>query len=298
MSDQFKVLNDSEIEQYKKELEADTQVQVEKELIKNKKLKYKKEFGKYDGIDKVVNSQILRDYYNQTQEKVGTFNSGLIQLDDKCGGFEEGELVVVSGITGNGKTLLAKTLTHSFGLDGVNSLWFTYEEQPKTFLRRFKAMHFPIFYLPSKLVDNKLSWIEKRIIESKVKYFTKCVFIDHLHFLIPIQESKNTSMLVGGIMRELKKIALKHDIVLFILAHTHKIKQEETPDLSNLRDSSFIAQEADKVFIIRRKGKKVKGEVEFTDISDVYVLKNRLTGQLGKIAYRFSYETGFLQEVR
>jgi len=296
MSDQFKMLSDKDVEKYKNELENDTQVQLEKELIKNKELKYKNEFGEYAGVDKVVNSIVLRDYYNQINNVVGCYRSGLERFDDICGGFEDGELIVISGITGNGKTLFAKTLTYNFSLSGTDSLWFTYEEQPKTFLRRFKAMYFPIFYLPSKLIDNKLSWIEKRIIESKVKYNTKCVFIDHLHFLVPLIESKNASMLIGGIMRELKKIALKHDIILFVLAHTAKIRQEETPDISNLRDSSFIAQESDKVIIVRRKGNKKNGEIEFTDSTDIFVLKNRLTGVLGKINSRFDYNTGFLLE--
>lgn len=293
---EFNEKDQKEIDDYKKSIQENTDIKLAKLRKEKEKLQYKDEYGKYDGEDRVVNSYTLFDYYKKIGENPNIHKSGITSLDKLITGFEQGEMCVISGITGNGKTLFAKTLTYHLSLNDINCLWFTYEEQPKTFLRRFHEDFMPVFFLPNKHLNTTLSWIEERIIESKVKYSCKVVFIDHLHFLIPLQESRNTSLLIGGIMRELKKIALKHEIVLFILAHTHKIKQEETPDLSNLRDSSFIAQEADKVIIIRRKGKKTKGEIEFTNESTVYILKNRMTGVLGKYQMFYDFNTGFLKE--
>ena len=84
---------------------------------------------------------------------------------------------------------------------------------------------------------------------------------------------------------------------MFLLAHTRKVKQDEAPDLEHIRDSSFVTQEADKVILIRRKGKKTKQTIEWTNESDVFVLKNRLTGRMGSIRMVYSETTRFLEEV-
>lgn len=285
-----------ELQYYAKQVSQDANIKLEQEELKKQNQQYKKEFGDYQGEDRVVPSKILKDYYKKYTKKPQLIYSEIKQLDNIITGFEEGELVVISGITGNGKTLFAKTLTYNFAIQSIGVLFFTYEEQPKIFLDRFEEDYFPGFFLPNKHLTGSLSWIEKRIIEAKIKYKIQIVFIDHLHFLVPLQAYNNTSLLVGGIMRELKKLALKHEIIIFLLAHTSKIKQNEVPDLSNLRDSSFVAQEADKVFIVRRKGEIENDEIVFTDMSDIYILKNRMTGQLGKVIMRYDYITKYLIE--
>jgi replicative DNA helicase len=244
-------------------------------------------FSNYQGKDKIISSHDAEEHIricNRTN--IITYKSELPMLDRLTGGFEPGELIVISGMQKNGKTLFAQTLTYNFSVQEIPCCWFSYEMPMRSFLARY-GNNTPLFYLPQKLLDVTLHWIEERIIESIVKYKTKIAFIDHLHYLVPLKQMTNVSLVIGGIMRELKKIAIRNEIVLFLLAHTQKIRHDEIPDLVNLRDSSFIAQESDTVMIIKRCGKITDGAAEYSREAMLYLLANRRTGDLGvvKISY-------------
>jgi replicative DNA helicase len=203
-------------------------------------------------------------------------------LDNYLEGFREGDLVVVSGITKGGKTTFCQTLTHSFSEQKISCLWFSYEMAKLEFMEKF-GNNLPMFTMPQKLKGNSLKWLEERIVESMAKYGTKIVFIDHLHFLLDMSflgqnKGGNMSLIIGGIMRELKKIALYRGITIVLIAHTAKIKFEAEPSLSDIRDSSFISQEADTVLMIWRNRSALK-----PNQAVLAVLANRRTGQNGTI---------------
>jgi len=294
MGDDFNLMTEDEIKGYEKEVEEEFEAEAERLHIEKEELKNHDTYAQYVGDDRVISSYQLQKYYDRLGFKPERFYCGMPNLDYITGGWEESEVCVVSGVTGNGKTLFCKTLTRYFPLAGHDCLWFTYEEIPRLFISRFQEL--PIFYLPKKNLSHKLEWIEKRIIESKVKYKTKIVFIDHLHFLVPLKAYINQSILIGSIMREIKKIAIRHRIIIFVVAHTAKIKQDEHPDLANIRDSSFIAQESDKVFYIRRCGESENGEIRFNEKTNVYILKNRLNGNVNTLKMRFNFHTKLLDE--
>jgi replicative DNA helicase len=63
-----------------------------------------------------------------------------------------------------------------------------------------------------------------------------------------------------------------------LIAHTTKVKFDAEPDLSAIRDSSFISQEADTVLMIWRKRK-----LEMSNEATLAVLANRRTGHNGII---------------
>ncbi len=244
-------------------------------------IKTEEEMLKYEGDDKVISSFEAKEYFEKKAPPRFGLRTKLPTLDKLIERFEFGDLVVVSGPTKNGKTLLAKTFTKYFAEQEVNSLWFTYEVLPREFLSTFPEL--PLFYLPQKLSGNTLPWIEKKIIEAKVKYDAKVVFIDHLHYLVPMSAAMNMSLMIGAVMRELKMMAIKHNIVIFIIAHTTKIKFDQTPELSDLRDSGMIACEGDFVLMIWRLFKKEGGENIYTNQAKIALFANRRTGNLGYV---------------
>ena len=63
---------------------------------------------------------------------------------------------------------------------------------------------------------------------------------------------------------------------------------EIQPDIEELRDSSFIAQEADTVIMLWRQTKRVNGEVVITDNVNVSVQANRRTGKTGNVKMFYS----------
>jgi hypothetical protein len=86
--------------------------------------------------------------------------------------------------------------------------------------------------------------------------------------------SANVSLLLGGIVRELKKIAVRNDIPIVLIAHIKKIDVEDDPKLSDIRDSSFVSQESDFTFLIWRerikKEKNGKYNVETKNQDEIY----------------------------
>jgi replicative DNA helicase len=90
-------------------------------------------------------------------------------------------------------------------------------------------------------------------------------------------------------MRNLKKISIKYNIVIFLVAHLTKTKFEERIGLEDIRDSSFISQEADYVVVIWRKAENQKPKdirdngVRYTDEAVLSICKNRFNGKLGSV---------------
>lgn len=126
-----------------------------------------------------------------------------------------------------------------------------------------------------------------------MKFDIKAVFIDHLHFLIDLAVTQNASLRIGQIVRTLKKIALKYDIVIFLLCHITKT-QEVIPSIEHLRDSSLIAAESDIVLIIWRIEDNEKKE-EF-NLSGISIEKSRRTGAWKK-KVKLIKQNGLLYEV-
>ena len=241
----------------------------------------------YHGEDEVISFHQARENINN--EKIPRWRaiSQMPALEQKTGGFRPGELVVITAPTSQGKTTFAQTLTRDFyKKNNLKSLWFTYEVPLRDFLEKFKV-DLPQGYVPKKLISANVLWIERKIIESIAKYDTKIVFIDHLHYLIDMSQIKNTSLEIGAIMRELKKMALKNEIVIFVIAHMTKTKYEDKVGLEDLRDSSFISQEADYVIVLWREREEQsktdirQNGIKYTDRAIVSVEKNRPSGRIG-----------------
>jgi replicative DNA helicase len=209
------------------------------------------DLSKYDGEDRVVTSQELERRFRDRQINLVYYKSAFPTLNDLIGGFTGGELIVISGVTKNGKTLLAQTFTVNFANSDLGVLWFTYEVPMIQFLSQF-GQPLPLFYMPNLLKGRSMDWIHNRIKEAVVKYKVKAVFIDHLHYLADIMTKSNPSLEIGRVMRTLKAWAVELDIMVFIIAHTGKIYDEREPQTGDTRDSSFVEQEADNVFYIWR----------------------------------------------
>ena len=231
--------------------------------MSEKKKKYGdsiQELKDYQGPDQIVSSFDLYDILSQSGDYEFMLHSKFPLLDTYLdGGFESGELITISAPPKSGKTLLAQTLTVNFLDQDQRALWFQYEVTPKRFLKAFPDL--PRFYVPMKLEANNLDWLKARILEGIYKEGISAVFIDHLHFLFDILTQKNTSLQIGQVVRFLKQLAIQHNIVIFLIAHMAKVRRDEEPDDSHIRDSSLIGAESDTVLILWRDSKIENGAV-------------------------------------
>lgn len=206
----------------------------------------------YDGEDRVLSAQDVLKDYRENAPKGERYESKIPTLDKTIGGFYTGQLIVISGLTGQGKTTLAQTFTRNMSEQLVYPLWFSYEVSCDDFLSVFPADHMQYIFMPLKLKDNTLQWLEERILESRLKHRTTAVFIDHIHYLVQMNARQNMSFVIGETVRGLKQIALKYNVVIFLIAHMTKTRPDDEPGLGSVRDSSFIEQEADTVLYVWR----------------------------------------------
>ncbi len=213
--------------------------------------KRRESLREYAGEDAVISSHEMSLRLNDTPESLIKAKSFIPSLDAALdGGFQDGELYGVSGPTKGGKTLLCQTLTTAFSRQQYPSLWFSYEVPVRQFLGQFPEV--PLIYLPAKLKAHVMPWVEERIQESFLKYRTRIIFIDHLHFLFDMGRTKNPSLEIGTVIRKLKTLAVQSGFIIFILCHTTKGKSETVLSYENIRDSSFVSQESDSVLMIKR----------------------------------------------
>ena len=249
------------------------------ELIEREKM-----LSTYEGPDRIVKSTEIRQLLAQ-QKSPFSFLSKIPSLDDAIEGFEAGEVVTVSGLTGQGKTTLCQTLSWNLFLQSIRALWFSFEMTYRQFLRKLPDELF--VFMPLELKGRSIEWLRDRIHEAKIKHQVRAVFIDHLHFLVDMAKIRNPSLEIGAIVRKLKNIALELNVTIFLIAHTTKTRFDEEPELDSIRDSSFIPQDSDIVLIVWRAKDKATGE--FTNKTIVKVCKSRRTGTMGKkvvLAYR------------
>jgi len=212
-----------------------------------------KNLAEYDGEDKVISSYELMLKFKEQPDSIFKVKSNIPSLDYFTEGFLPGELIVISGPTKNGKTLLAQTLTVQFIKQQFSPLWFSFEINTRRFLNQFDEL--PMIFMPTKLKPHAMDWFEDRVNESFEKYHTRIVFCDHLHYLIDLARLRNPSIEIGQIIRRLKTLAINGDYLIFLLCHTSKGAHEDDLSYESIRDSSFISQESDSVFMIQRTPK-------------------------------------------
>lgn len=274
--------------------------------------KKEEELFKYEGEDRIVSSIELAQQMEDQPEVLEP--TGVGNIDRILGGVEAGEMIIVSGPTGEGKTTLLMSITRNMALKGTPSAWFTLEVTPVAFIRKMKnavADLMPLFYMPNRNTDNQLEWLEQRIIEAKVKHDIKVVFIDHLHQIFSLHRVKgaNISLEIGDMASKIKQMAIDHHLVVFLIAHTRDNGDKPTaePRKEEIRDSGLISRLADAIILVWRVrndaeiSDKAKDNRRPSDIGEgdvkakIRIVKNRRTGKLG--TFFMYHEKGLLNEL-
>lgn len=217
----------------------------------------------------------------------------------------DNHLFLLADFTVVHNTTLAQTIMFNMALEGNASMIFEYEMGWEETVGKFMEMDNLVegkspsdlcMMMPMELHRGggqlQYLWIYEAIEKSVRENGIKLVVIDHLHFLLPLQETKNTSFVIGGIVREIKRIAVALKIPIILIAHIGMIKDEKVPDWSDIRDSSFITQEADVTLMMyRAKNKNAAKKITDDTVEDIYRKKaflsvelNRGGGKTGKLA--------------
>lgn len=254
-----------------------------------------KDLINYAGEDRIISSHDLAKELENTPTV--TTKTGIPSLDRILNGVEGGELIVVTGPTGEGKTSLLMSITSNLADKEINSAWFTLEVTPKQFLQKIMraSNKLPLFYLPNKNIENNIKWIEERICESIAKFNTKVIFIDHIHQIFSLAQVRtNISLEIGDLVGIIKDIAVRENITIFLVAHSkdNTLSPTSEPKKQDIRDSGMISRLADSIIAVWRVNSNWKDAVmprlpkelsESDNWAKVRVLKNRREGVLGTL---------------
>ncbi len=252
-----------------------------------------KEIAKvYRGEDQVISFEKIAEKIKLRKDEP-KFMSGFSGLDELLKGFRQQQLVVISALTKSGKTQFCMDLTCK--MKEHNPLWFPFEESAEELITKFleRGEETPKAFAPENMKGSAIDWIESKIVESIAKFDSKIVFIDQLDFIVKMS-SDDHHLRIGQTMRDLKAIAKKWNITIFLICHLTKAKMDTQPTLEDLKGSSSIAQEADTVILLWRETKRERGEVVITNNVNVSVQANRRTGKTGNV--KMIYENGHFLE--
>ncbi|MFH0914132.1 MAG: replicative DNA helicase [Chloroflexota bacterium] len=261
--------------------------------------------------------------------------SAFHKLDEFVGGFQRSDLVIVAGRPSMGKTSLALSLAGNTAVEqGACVAIFSLEMSREMLVHRMLAnrsgvdsrrIHFglhseeeerkvmeaigilseaPIYIddSPQLRVGELRSQVRRLHFEHPVDL----VIVDHLGLLQADAKIPNRVQEIGYISRSLKAIARELNVPLMALSQLSRAPEgrlSHRPQLSDLRDSGEIEQDADLVMFIYRdeyyykeedwpidKGKYPKG------VANIILAKNR-NGPTGEIDLRFSPQTARFEDL-
>lgn len=248
---------------------------------------------RYQGEDDVVSFKDLEEAMQNEPPaiKIHTKYDGINNLID---GFRYEQLVIISAQEKTGKT--------SFAIEMIDSMadqspcYFLFEQSAQEIIRQRKerGQNVPHGYAPKKNVDNRWEWVEKRMMESMVKYGSRVFVIDNVDWLEKeYGYNQRTDEVVKDLLLKIKNFCKQWEVIVFLIAHVKKVPMEQIPQPDDIKDTSAFKQIADMVIILWRKtkeekvdGTKTKAPYR-TNETLLWVAENRQTGKTGYVQFVF-----------
>ena len=228
-----------------------------------------------------------REYIGREREYIDLMQELYIQA-------ERGQMIVIAGRPGMGKTALATNMM-SYLVTRLQSVAFISLEMRRTEV--FKRMVDNLTNDPTIDADTALELYQAEIMYFDIKDNVraditsieleiarqaeagrKVIVVDYLQLITAKGISRYEQ--VSDISRRLKLAAMKYNIVLIALAQLNRSKageKDKRPQMTDLRDSGSIEQDADKVILLHSDQYYEENTPEIIDL-DLIVSKNRQGG--------------------
>ena len=243
--------------------------------------------------------------------------SGLLDLDDITSGFQDGDLIIIAGRPGMGKTALALSMIRNAALEadvgvGMFSLEMANHQLAMRLLcaeARVDSHFVRTGKLPAKLWKNlglsagdlekapiylddspALTVLELRAKARRLKaeHNIGMIVVDYLQLMQGPRGVENRQQEISVISRSLKALAKELSIPVVALSQLSRAveqRAERKPQLSDLRESGAIEQDADVVIFLYRPW-VYSQEDEDEGKAEIIVAKQR-NGPTGHISASF-----------
>lgn len=195
------------------------------------------------------------------QDATTRIESGFTLIDDCIkGGFREGDLNIITGIPGEGKTTLARMFTLNFAKQGIPSLWFSYEMTLPELWDSFDEMGADkslISYAPLELNDD-YEWLTRHMDKAVKENGIKAIFIDTLGDIVKSvkspQEMSNYASYLAQLCKDLRMYGIKNNVMMFAIAHAVKNTRSRSNETDNadIANSNGIPAAATNIFHVWR----------------------------------------------
>ena len=248
--------------------------------------------------------------------------SGLIDLDDMTKGFQPSALIILAARPAMGKTALMTTIIKACARSGSACAIFSLEMDSFSLFCRMvsedikvssnvlttkqltdyqkkllndgvvKLQDLPIFI--DDQPNTTITEIRTKLKRLKQKHDIKFAVIDYLQLMSGSKKSQSREQEISEISRGLKLVAKELKIPIMALSQLNRSVEQrggqKIPELSDLRESGSIEQDADMVMFIHRPeyyglthdedGNSVEGR------ADLYIRKHR-NGKVGMVKTKF-----------
>ncbi len=281
-----------------------------------------------DLLDKYFDEKATPSESHDANE--GRISTGFTGIDSLLGGFHKSDLIILASRPSLGKTSLALNIARNVAINqgacvAIFSLEMSKESVTERFLssesgvdshyirlRRFTEKDEAKIMEASGLLSETAIYIDDSPqiqaidIRSKAKrlqfeHKIDLVIIDYIQLISGSGRNENRVQELSKITRSLKIMARELDVPVLALSQLSRAvewRPGQKPQLSDLRESGTIEQDADIVCFIYREDKTISeedwdkahaldGKVYPRDIAEIMISKHR-NGPLGEVQLRFS----------
>ena len=251
--------------------------------------------------------------------------TGIDVLNNYTGGIIEGDVWVIVGRTGMGKSWLLLKMAVEAWKAGYKPLMVNLEMNAYEVGYRMDTLISKEFS-NLKLMQGKISdedfkrykkfitqqsknndfWLVTRIensisftindLQSKIlEYNPDVVYLDYLNLINPTQKFRSIWEKVTVLTRDLKRLAMRYvPIVIVVQAGRGAAKQGYTPKLHHIANSDSVGRDSDKILSIV----KVHYEQDDKEYMMCSLIKNRGGKEMGKIWLRWDIDKGKIESYK
>jgi Replicative DNA helicase len=239
----------------------------------------------------------------KSSESQNTVKTGFRSLDYAMGGFLRQSVTALCARSGHGKTDFALNLALRMAKKGFKVQYFTLEMTTNQLMQRVASQLAHIDgnlirdkqLTPEEVSDidlllksfegsNKVNFVDESKVSTKtIRHYIELfkpdvIFIDHIG-LMERQNIKDQYHALGLVSNELKQIAKENNIAVVELVQMNRQiegRKDKTPNLSDIRESGDIEQDADYAMFVQPEDitdRQLSGDA-WADAT-IYLLKNR-----------------------